>query len=355
MIKDGIINVLKPAGMTSHDGVQFLRRLTGIKRIGHTGTLDPMAVGVLPLCIGSAARITEYLDLDYKKYRCEMQLGLETDTQDIWGTVLQDRRNEGYPNKERVVNALSNFSGLISQYPPGYSAVRVNGKRLYEYARQGEEVEIKPREVEIKCLHIISFDQEKGRVTFDVECSKGTYIRTICKDAGNILGCGAAMSCLVRTASGAFTLEDSVTLEELRDNDPEKYLLTSDYPLVHFGKAVVNADRGKWFTNGGHLRMSDVTILQEPEFKDWNGTSDDGSPGILNIREEYKTAYNIYFAPDLQKVLAEVSRNDSDRSKITLAGVEFLGVAFYSKQFKKLVGDKVFLSDRAIFDSTVTE
>ena len=328
MIRDGIINLLKPAGMTSHDAVQFLRRLTGVKRIGHTGTLDPMAVGVLPLCIGSAARITEYLDLDYKKYRCEMQLGLETDTQDIWGTVIQDNRDRCLLGRDQIEEALSSFQGLISQYPPGYSAVRVNGKRLYEYARQGQEVEIKSREVNIKSITVIRSDLERGRITFDAECSKGTYIRTICHDTGRLLGCGAAMSCLVRTASGAFSIENSVTLEELSENGAEAYLLEPDFPLVHFGNAFVNADRGKWFVNGGHLRMSDVEIIKEPVHKN----SGDG----INIRKEYKMAYNIYLDP---KYNALGNHNG------------FLGVAFYNEDYKKLVADKIFLGNRGIFDA----
>lgn len=328
MIRDGIINLLKPAGMTSHDGVQMLRRLTGIKRIGHTGTLDPMAVGVLPLCIGSAARITEYLDLDYKKYRCEMQLGLETDTQDIWGKVIQDNRGCFTFEGEKITEALNSFQGLISQYPPLYSAVQVNGRRLYDYARQGEEVKIKPRQVDIKSITVIYMDPEKYRVTFDVECSKGTYIRTICHDAGRILGCGAVMSCLIRTASGAFTLDDTVTIEELTEGNPENFLLETDFPLVHFGKAVVNEERGKWFVNGGHLRMSDVKIIREPVFKD--------SESRLGIREEYKKAYNIYL--DQNRTVCRESNG-------------FLGVAFFNEEYKKLVADKIFLGGRGIFDA----
>lgn len=325
-MRDGIINLLKPAGMTSHDGVQFLRRLTGIKRIGHTGTLDPMAVGVLPLCIGSAARITEYLDLDYKKYRCEMQLGIETDTQDIWGTVILDHRDQFIFDQEKIMEALNSFRGLISQYPPGYSAVRVNGRRLYEYARQGEAVEIKPRLVDIKNITVIQMMPETGRVIFDVECSKGTYIRTICHDTGRILGCGAVMSCLIRSASGVFSLENTVTIEELMEGNPEQYRLEPDFPLVHFGKAIVNEDRGKWFINGGHLRMGDVVVTEEPEFKH----AGDG----LNIRQEYKNAYNIYLK---QELLSDSESNG------------FLGVAFYHEQQEKFIADKIFLNDRTIF------
>ncbi len=323
-MRSGIINLLKPAGMTSHDCVQMLRRLTGIKRIGHTGTLDPMAVGVLPVCIGSAARITEYLDRDYKKYRCEMQLGLETDTQDIWGSVIRDQRSSITLDEEKVKEVLSGFQGIMSQYPPGYSAVRVNGKRLYEYARQGEEVEIKPREVDIKTVVVIRVDYKTNRITFDVECSKGTYIRTICHDAGRILGCGAVMSCLIRTASGSFVLGDTVTIEELTEGAPEQYLLDPDFPLVHFGKATVNEERGKWFVNGGHLRMSDVKILKEPVYPE----------ARLNLREEYRKAYRIYLDPE------QLSYTDSNG---------FLGVAFYHEEYKKLVADKILLDDRTIF------
>lgn len=319
MINEGIINLLKPAGMTSHDGVQMLRRLTGIKRIGHTGTLDPMAVGVLPLCIGSTARITEYLDLDQKKYRCEMQLGVETDTQDIWGTIIKDSREDYIFDESKIREALDSFRGLISQYPPAYSAVQVNGRRLYDYARQGETVEIQPREVYIKSITVIYMDPLKKTVTFDVECSKGTYIRTICHDTGRILGCGAVMSCLIRTASGEFKLKDTVTIEELSEGNIEQYLLPPDYPLVHFGKAVVSEERGKWFVNGGHLRMSEVIVINEPKFKDAGEES--------GIREEYKKAYNIYLGP-------EGSNADGHGT--------FLGVAFYSDQYKKLVADKIF-------------
>jgi tRNA pseudouridine55 synthase len=318
MIRDGIINLLKPAGMTSHDCVQMLRRLTGIKRIGHTGTLDPMAVGVLPLCIGSAARITEYLDLDCKKYRCEMQLGLETDTQDIWGRVVSDNRNGLDFNIEKISEVLNSFRGLISQRPPAYSAVRVNGKRLYEYARQGEKIEIKPRLVNIKNITVIHMDPDKKRVLFDVECSKGTYIRTICHDAGRILGCGAAMSCLIRTASGAFTLDNAVTVEELREGNWERHLLETDFPLVHFGSVTVNKERGKWFTNGGMLRLRDVTVVKEPDMNDVCAVSD--------TRGEYGKAYKVYL----------------DRGGDASGKKRFLGVAIRGGEDGVFKADKVF-------------
>ncbi|WP_051280117.1 tRNA pseudouridine(55) synthase TruB [Anaerovorax odorimutans] len=336
MIKEGIINLLKPAGMTSHDGVQFVRRISGIKRVGHTGTLDPMAVGVLPICIGSATRITEYLDLDYKKYRCEMQLGIETDTQDIWGEILNTSSFSGITKKD-ITKVLEEFSGIVEQIPPNYSAVKVNGKKLYEYARKGQTVTVKSRKIHIKNIELIRFDSKSGRATFDIECSKGTYVRTICHEVGNKLGCKAAMSCLIRTASGIFTIEDTITIEELLSNrigedikDPvtgkyisyaripheilNRYILNSDYPLIHFGRSYVNKDRALWFINGGHLKMSEVEIIQEPEFK--NSLN-------FNLKEEYKKAYNIYFKTDKNEDL-------------------FLGVAFYNEQYKKLVANKIF-------------
>ena len=198
MIESGILNINKPAGMTSHDVIYRVRRATGIKRVGHTGTLDPQATGVLPVCIGSAARITEYLDMDFKTYRCTMVLGKITDTQDIWGEVLEERSTEGI-TEEAIREAFSGFSGFIDQTPPMYSAVRINGRRLYEYARDGQEVKVKSRRIYIKELEIESIDMDSKEVVFSVECSKGTYIRTICQDVGETLGCGATMTALTRT------------------------------------------------------------------------------------------------------------------------------------------------------------
>ena len=180
MIENGILNIYKPAGMTSHDVVNIVRRVMGIRRVGHTGTLDPMATGVLPVCVGAAARITEYLDMDFKTYRCTLQLGKTTDTQDIWGQIIEERPAEQV-TEEAVRKAFAHFSGLIDQKPPMYSAVRVNGRRLYEYAREGKEIEVKTRKVFIRRLEILSFDKEAETVSFEVECSKGTYIRTICQ------------------------------------------------------------------------------------------------------------------------------------------------------------------------------
>ena len=187
---NGILNFNKPQQMTSHDCVAIVRRATGIKRVGHTGTLDPMATGVLPICIGSATRITEYLDEDQKTYRCLMQLGIETDTQDIWGKVTSEQPVVNL-NDEIIATAVLSFQGDIIQVPPKYSALKVAGKRLYQYAREGKDVEIKPRHIFISKM---TLNQIHGnQVTFTVTCSKGSYIRSICRDIGCKLGCGAAM------------------------------------------------------------------------------------------------------------------------------------------------------------------
>lgn len=215
-VKEGIINIKKPKGYTSHDCVNVVRSLSGIKRVGHTGTLDPMAEGVLPVCIGSAARIAEYLDLDFKTYRCEAIFGLSTDTLDVWGEVVED--NTEYAEKlivtgeitcEKIQEVLEKFKGLIEQIPPKYSAIKVNGKKLYEYARLGEDVQIATRKVYIKDIVLKNFQQENRIFEFEVVCSKGTYIRSICRDIGDSFGCGASMSSLIRTQSGRFSIEVS--------------------------------------------------------------------------------------------------------------------------------------------------
>lgn len=342
-MKDGILNINKPAGMTSHDVVRDLRRLLGIKKIGHTGTLDPMATGVLPICLGKATRITEYTDLDFKKYRCTLRLGLVTDTQDIWGTVLEENSTAGIMPGD-VERAFSSFHGHISQLPPMYSAVRVDGRRLYEYARAGETVDVKKRDVYIRALEIemmdFAHDSDVKKVTFTVECSKGTYIRTICEDVGRSLGCGAAMESLCRLASGAFVLEEAIELDELIDSygsrryegdkyfvEPasesglaqiEKLVLPVDYPLTHFGTVLLDEEQARKFIDGWHISPNDCRITQRPEFE--------SAEAEIEIRAEYRMAYKLYGS------LAATGSSEP----------VFLGVAFYSKKYKKLVADKVF-------------
>lgn len=207
----GVLIINKHAGVTSHRIISACRKLYDTSKVGHTGTLDPMATGVLPVLIGRAAKASDYLMMHDKEYVCEMKLGLTTDTEDITGEVLTE--SSDIPDEETVLDACRSFVGKISQIPPMYSAIKIGGRKLVDIAREGGEVERKPREVEIYELEPekISEDTYKMRVA----CSKGTYIRTLCSDIGKKLGCGAVMSSLVRTKTGQFTLDDSVTVEQL--------------------------------------------------------------------------------------------------------------------------------------------
>ena len=224
----GGINIYKPEGMTSHDVVSVLRRLTGLKQIGHAGTLDPFAKGVLPVFIGKATRLIEYLD-DDKAYAAVVQLGKSTTTYDIEGEFVKSSNKKVF--EEEIKEALENFKGEIEQIPPVYSAIKVKGKKLYEYARRGENVEIKPRKVVINDLRIESFNETSQSLKLYINCSKGTYIRSIANDLGESLGCGGYLTELVRVRAGKFLIENSVKLENLKSKeDVERNLL---YPLEY--------------------------------------------------------------------------------------------------------------------------
>ncbi len=259
---NGIIPVNKPQNWTSHDCVAVVRRVLHIKRVGHTGTLDPMATGVLPICVGTATRITEYMDLDFKEYSASLKLGITTDTLDIWGNVLSkcdipDTNDEKV--RVRIKEIFNSFKGEISQIPPKYSAIKVAGKKLYEYAREGKKVEIKPRKVFINRIDIL--DIRGDEIDFIVECSKGTYIRSICHDIGKMIGCGASMSALIRTRTGAFSLEDTIDIEDIKKMTTEelsKNLYKTDYPLVAFEKIYLSKKQARDFVNGKRFKIAEV-------------------------------------------------------------------------------------------------
>ena len=208
----GFLNVYKPEGITSHDVVAKLRRVTKIKQIGHTGTLDPFASGVLPVCIGKATRLIEFLN-DDKAYIATVQFGKNTDTYDREGEITA--RFDKKVTRGEVETALCGFTGEISQMPPIYSAIKVNGKKLYDYAREGKNVEIKPRNVKIYKIELLDFDENNQIAKILVNCSKGTYIRSIAFDLGAKLNCGGYLANLVRTKAGMFGIENSVKLEDL--------------------------------------------------------------------------------------------------------------------------------------------
>ncbi len=210
---NGVINIHKPKGFTSHDVVARLRRILSMKKIGHTGTLDPDATGVLPICVGRATKGADMLTATEKEYIAKVQLGVETDTQDASGTVL--RTAEVKVSEGDIQTAAQAFVGDILQIPPMYSAIKQNGKKLYELARAGQTVERKPRSVTIDEIEILEINIPENWFTMRVACSKGTYIRTLCQDIGEKLGCFAHMAELCRTKSGRFSLNGAVTLEEV--------------------------------------------------------------------------------------------------------------------------------------------
>ena len=264
---DGIINVNKPAGWTSQDVCTKLRHVLHIKKIGHTGTLDPMATGVLPVCVGKATRIIEYYDRDPKSYHASMKLGIRTDTLDITGKILETSGYEEVSEKA-VREAFKAYTGNVRQIPPKYSALKINGKRAYDLAREGKDFEIKPREIIIYDNEVTRIDLERGEIEFDVTCSKGTYIRTICDDIGNDLGCGAVMTALTRTASGYFRIEDSYTVEEIMEaEDPlGKMLIPADITLEKLGKITLNDNRITAFLNGNSSWGNGFRITQPSSF-----------------------------------------------------------------------------------------
>lgn len=231
---NGYINVFKPKGLTSHDVVRRIKRILGVKKVGHTGTLDPNASGVLPICIGKATRTSEYLLNANKSYISELTLGICTDTQDVDGKILR------YSNKEvkveDIVSTFNLYKGEIYQLPPMYSALKYKGKKMYELARNGVEVERKKRKIHIYDINILNNDENK-KILFSVKCSRGTYIRTLCNDIGESLGTYGYMSYLIRTEVEPFVISDAVSLETIQKkqetNSIEDILYPIDYPLYN--------------------------------------------------------------------------------------------------------------------------
>ncbi len=243
---DGIVNVLKPPGMTSHDVVSRIRRIYGVKKAGHSGTLDPDATGVLPVFIGNATRLLEYAETGSKHYRAEGILGIRTDTGDDCGNVLETKPVPDF-SEVGFEKVLQQFRGKILQTPPMYSALKINGKKLYELARKGIEIERSPRPVEIFRLECVAL--YPPYFCLDIECSKGTYIRTLLEDVAVSMGTCACMTFLLRTRAGDFSIEDSKTLEEIAEN-PEKILLPLEYAVRKTEKLSVNALQAFRITSG---------------------------------------------------------------------------------------------------------
>ena len=265
---NGIVIIDKPQGWTSQDVTARLRRVFNTKRIGHGGTLDPMATGVLPVFVGRATRGVEFFEHAEKTYETVLRLGITTDTEDITGTVLTSC--DAFVTGEQLENVLQQFRGEIMQVPPMYSALKVNGQKLCDLARKGKEVERKPRPITIHELTLLGMEAEGIRLR--VRCSKGTYIRTLCKDIGRALGCGGCMAALRRVSAGEYTIEESVPLQTLLDSEnPESYLRPVDtmfrnYPAVTLTqKQTLRCRNGNSFS----VKMEDGTYrayAQDGEF-----------------------------------------------------------------------------------------
>lgn len=263
---NGILNILKPKGISSHKAVSEVRNILNIPKAGHAGTLDPSASGVLLVCIGQATKIVEFLVGMKKHYQGEMILGISTDTQDSEGKIVQKREVKTDIDEKMIKDIFQKYEGTISQIPPMFSAAHYQGKRLYHLARKGIEVKRNPKKVKIYQFNLINFNQKLNPIVkFEVICSKGTYIRTLCDDIGNELGCGAHLSNLVRKKIGKFCIENSLNLEELKKNKAlgKKCLISIDSALEGLNKITVKSEATKTVLNGGTISSEQIVGITE--------------------------------------------------------------------------------------------
>lgn len=265
MTESGIIVVNKAKDMTSHDCVNIVRRALKIKRVGHTGTLDPMATGVLPICIGKATKIADFISLGDKEYEAEFKLGIKTDTLDITGTVIKE--SSVSVTKEEVIDAINSFSGKIMQVPPMYSAKKIKGKKLYELARDGIEINRDPVEVEIKEIEILKLDLDENIISLRVLCSKGTYIRSLIDDIGEKLGTYAVMTALKRTKSGMFTIDNPKVTDIMDIKKGNINAITSiigaDKVFMDFPQIILSYNLEIRFKNGIFITLNDLGFKKE--------------------------------------------------------------------------------------------
>ena len=260
---DGIINVYKEKDYTSFDVVAKLRGILRQKKIGHTGTLDPMAEGVLIVCLGKATKLVDLLVTSTKEYKASMQLGIDTDTEDITGKVLKESDSWKNLDEKTITDTIMSFVGVYEQLPPMFSAIKKDGKKLYEYARQGVSIEREKRPVEIITISDIKVD--KPFVHFDVKCSKGTYIRSLCRDIGEKLGCGATMSALLRNELHGMYVKDSYTLEEIEllrdDNALDRCIIPMDALLGEYRRLEIKSEASKLLLNGNKLFINSFVYI----------------------------------------------------------------------------------------------
>lgn len=260
----GVLNIYKEKGYTSHDVVARLRRIVGQKKIGHTGTLDPEAEGVLPVCLGKATKLCDLLTDKDKTYEAVLLLGISTDTQDTTGKILEEK-NTADLREEAVREVVLSFEGEYDQIPPMFSALKVGGKKLYELARDGKEVERKPRHVQIYRIRILQIDLP--RVRMEVTCSKGTYIRTLCHDIGEKLGCGGCMESLLRTRVERFGVAESLRISEVEqlmdEGTLQEHMIKADEMFPDYQKVYLTPEASAAVRNGNSFRLGDVIWISE--------------------------------------------------------------------------------------------
>lgn len=247
----GLLLINKPQGITSFKTVAAIRKISNTKKVGHTGTLDPLATGVLPILVGKATTLCDYLLNADKSYIATVKAGISTDTLDITGEILSERKPEF--SKDTLLCALDNFLGEQLQTPPIYSAIKKDGIPLYKLARKGQEVEVQKRKITIHSINLLNFCEQNYTFKIEVNCSKGTYIRSLCCDIGEYLGCGATLTELVRTKTGRFTLEQCVDLDTLNEENISSLLLNEELAVAHLPEIFVTLNQAKRFSNGGKL------------------------------------------------------------------------------------------------------
>ena len=263
---DGVIIINKPKGYTSHDVVNIVRKQLNMKKVGHTGTLDPNATGVLPILVGQATKISKYLIEHKKTYISTIELGEKRDTGDSEGNIIESDSNIKEFDISIIKQVLQSFLGKQKQIPPMYSAIKVNGKKLYEYARSGQEVEVEPREIEIYRIELIEYIN--NRIEFEVECSKGTYIRTLCENIAEKLGTIGYMKELQRTSVDKFKIKESINLEELSEDEAQKKILTIENIFKEKEKIYLNDKGVELFLNGVQLTRE----LEDDVYRVYNVT-----------------------------------------------------------------------------------
>ena len=265
---DGILPLWKPKGWTSHDCVMKVRKLYKTKKVGHTGTLDPEVEGVLPICIGQATKIVQFLTDTTKIYRAELTLGSTTETEDAFGAIIENVKVDKFPSQQKIENVLESFMGEITQVPPMYSAVKVAGKKLYEYARANQTVERPKRKVVIHSIKLLTTNQDSNVIKFEVTCSKGTYIRTLCVDIGKELGYPAHMSHLVREQTGSIKRKDTVNFETIEaaclNGSEQELLLPITDGLTHIETLQVNKETAIKVLNGQKLIRPEQILERKP-------------------------------------------------------------------------------------------